>query len=240
MLPSTRRTPGAPKRLPRPFVTANFAATWDCRITTRLGTPANFSSPRDKKRLLEIRAGGDAVLVSAKTAAADRMTMGMPDAALRAERAKRKQAPYPLRVLLSNSGAIDPALPVFGKDFSPIVIFTTTRTPESTRAALAARADLWMHDAPSVNLPAMMAALRREYGVRRLVCEGGGQVFRALLEAGLVDELHVTLCPLIFGGIQAPSLTGSAGAFLPKSVPLSLQKMDVVDGECFLRYRIER
>jgi riboflavin-specific deaminase-like protein len=230
----------APKRLPRPFVTANFALTWDCRISTRLGTPADFSSPRDKKRLLEIRAGADAVLASAKTVASDRMTMGMPDAALREERVGRKQTPYPLRVLLSNSGAIDPALPVFGKDFSPIVIFTTTRMPESRRGALAARADLWMHDEPSVNLPAMMAALRREYGVKRLVCEGGGQIFRALLEAGLVDELHVTLCPRIFGGIQAPTLTGRAGDFLPKSVPLSLRKMDVVDGECFLQYRIER
>jgi riboflavin biosynthesis pyrimidine reductase len=168
------------------------------------------------------------------------MTMGMPDAALREERAARKQAPYPLRVLLSNSGAIDPALPLFGRNFSPIVIFTTTRIPESRRSALATRADLWMHDAPSVNLHAMMAALRREYGVKRLVCEGGGQIFRALLEADLMDELHVTLCPRIFGGIQAPTLTGRAGEFLPKSVPLSLRKMNVVDGECFLRYRVER
>ena len=240
--PSVRpsRPRNARRDLPRPLVTANFALTWDGRITTRLGTPADFSSPRDKKRLLEIRACADAVMVSAKTAASDRMTMGMPDAALREERVARKQAPYQLRVLLSNSGAIDPALRLFGKDFSPIVIFTTTRMPESRRTALAGRADLWMHEAPSVNLPAMMAALRREYGVKRLVCEGGGQVFHALLEARLVDELHVTLCPRIFGGIHAPTLTGLAGDFLPKSVPLSLRKMNVVDGECFLLYRIER
>jgi len=237
---SSRGARNTRMNLPKPFVTANFALTWDGRISTRNGTPANFSSPRDKQRLLEIRSGADAVLVSAKTAAADRMTMGMPDAALREKRVKRKQAPYPLRVLLSNSGAIDPALPVFAKDFSPIVIFTTVRMPESQRGALAARADLWMHDGPSVNLPAMMATLRGEYGIKRLVCEGGGQIFRALLEAGLVDELHVTLCPRIFGGIQAPTLTGRAGDFLPKSAPLSLRKMDIVNGECFLQYRIKR
>jgi riboflavin-specific deaminase-like protein len=237
---ASQRPQTARKALPRPFATANFALTWDGRISTRLGTPSTFSSPRDKKRLLEIRAGADAVLAGAKTVAADRMTMGMPDAALREERVKRKQAPYPLRVLLSNSGAIDPAMPLFGKDFSPIVIFTTTRMPESQRTALAGRADLWMHEEPSVNLPAMMATLREEYGVKRLVCEGGGQVFRALLEADLVDELHVTLCPLVFGGIQAPTLTGPTGSFLPKSVPLSLRKMDIVNGECFLQYRIER
>jgi riboflavin-specific deaminase-like protein len=237
MAAAPRHPRGASKR---PFVTANFALTWDCRITTRLGTPSDFSSPRDKKRLLEIRARADAVLASAKTVSSDRMIMGMPDAALREERVARKQAPYPLRVLLSNSGAINPAMPLFGRDISPIVIFTTTRMPESRRSALAERADLWMYDEPSVNLPAMMATLRLEYGVKRLVCEGGGQIFRALLKAGLVDELHVTLCPFVFGGIQAPTLTGLAGDFLAKSVPLFLRSMDVVDGECFLQYRIKR
>jgi 5-amino-6-(5-phosphoribosylamino)uracil reductase len=237
MSPAVRHPRGASKR---PFVTANFALTWDCRISTRLGTASDFSSPRDKKRLLEIRARADAVLTSVKTVASDRMTMGMPDAALRQERVTRKQAPYPLRVLLSNTGAINPALPVFGKDFSPIVIFTTTRMPESRRSALAGKADLWMHDERSVNLRTMMTALRSDYGVKRLVYEGGGQVFRALLAAGLVDELHVTLCPRVFGGIRAPTLTGLAGDFLPKSVPLSLRKMDVVDGECFLLYRVGR
>jgi len=239
-MPLSSRPKSARKSFPRPFVTANFALTWDCRITTRLGTPSDFSSPRDKQRLLEIRAGADAVLAGAKTVAADGMTMGMPDAALREKRVARKQPPYPLRVLLSNSGAIDPAMPLFARDFSPIVIFTTTRMPDSRRGALAALADLWLHDEPSVNLPAMMAALREDYGVKRLVCEGGGQVFRALLKAGLVDQLHVTLCPRLFGGLQAPSLTGRAGDFLPKSVPLTLQKMNVEDGECFLQYGIKR
>ena len=145
----------------RPFVTANFALTWDGRISTRRGTPADFSSKTDKRRLVEIRARCDAVLVSAKTAAADNMSMGLPDAALRAD-----------------------------------------------------------------------------YGVRRLVCEGGAQIFRALLAAGLIDELHVTLCPRVFGGEKAPTLTGLPGAFLPASVPLTLKKMEVIGGECFLRYRV--
>lgn len=222
----------------RPFVTANFALTWDGRISTRSGTPADFSSPRDKRRLVEIRAQCDAVLVSAKTVAADHMSMGLPDAALRSARTARGQREYPLRVLLTNSGRIDPALRLFTKTFSPIVIFSTTRMPARTRAALAARADVWLHESASVNLAAMLATLRADYGVRRLVCEGGGQIFRALLAAGLVDELHVTLCPRIFGGVKAPTLTGIPGTFLPASVPLTRKAMEVIGGECFLRYRV--
>lgn len=222
----------------RPFVTANFALTWDGRISTRRGTPSDFSSKGDKRRLVEIRARCDAVLASAKTIATDQMTMGLPDTDLRVARVAGGQSAYPLRVLLTNAGRIDPAARVFTKDFSPIAIFSTTRMPARFRTALAPHADLWLHESASVNLAAMLATLRTEYLVRRLVCEGGGQIFRALLTAGLVDEIHVTFCPRIFGGEKAPTLTGLAGAFLPASVPLTLKHMEVIDGECFLRYRI--
>jgi riboflavin-specific deaminase-like protein len=228
------------KKLPRPFVTANFALTWDARISTRRGTPSDFSSPRDKRRLVEIRAKCDAILVSAKTIAADNMSMGLPDPALRRARVARGQSTYPLRVLLTNSGRIAPTLRIFEKDFSPIVIFSTVSMPARTRAALADKADLWLHEGPQVNLPAMLATLCAEYGVKRLVCEGGAQVFRSLLEAGLIDELHVTLAPRIFGGRTAPTLTGIARDFFPSSVDLKLREMQVVAGECFLRYRIAR
>ncbi len=224
----------------RPFVTANFALTWDGRISTRKGTPSDFSSKRDKRRLLEIRAKGDAILASAKTIGSDNMTMGLPDPALRRARVARGQREYPLRVLLTNSGRIDPALQLFAKNFSPIIIFSTTRMPARYQTALAPLADLWLHESPTVNLAAMLATLRSEYGVRRLVCEGGAQVFRSLLAADLIDELHTTLCPRIFGGKEAPTLTGIADQFLSASVALVRTKMEVIDGECFLRYRIRR
>jgi riboflavin-specific deaminase-like protein len=221
-------------------VTVNFALTWDARISTRRGTPADFSSARDKHRLLEIRSRCDAVLVSAKTVANDNMSMGLPDPALRAARAKRGQSPYPLRVLVTNSGRIDPALRIFQSDFSPIVIFSTNRMPARTRHALASKVDLWLHDSSEVNLAGSLAILRAEYRVKRLVCEGGAQIFRALLEAGLVDELQVTLAPRIFGGRAAPTLTGIAGDSLPKSNGLRLTSVETIEGECFLRYRLTR
>ena len=231
---------GVRRQEARPFVTANFALTWDARISTRRGTPSDFSSPRDKRRLVEIRANCNAVLVSAKTLAVDNMIMGLPDETLRAARVRRGQAPYPVRVLLTNSGRIDPKLRIFEKEFSPIVIFSTRRMPAATRTALAAKADLWLHESTTVNLGAMLATLRQDYGVKRVVCEGGAQVLRALLAADLVDELHVTFCPRIFGGTNAPTLTGIAAKFFPRSIPLVLQTMEVVGDECFLRYRVPR
>ncbi|MDQ3623202.1 MAG: dihydrofolate reductase family protein [Verrucomicrobiota bacterium] len=222
----------------RPFVAVNFAITWDGRVSTRKKTPADFSSRGDKRRLLEIRATGDAVLVGAGTLVADKMTMGMPAEDLRAARRERKQTPYPLRVVLTNSGRLDPTLPIFQKDFSRIVIFSTIRMPDRFRQALASMADLWLHEGDQVNLRAMLTALREEYRVRRVICEGGPRVFRSLLVARLVDEIYLTLCPRLFGGSKAATLTGLAGAFLPKSIRCELKTMEVVDAECFLRYRV--
>lgn len=224
----------------RPFVTCNFALTWDGRVSTRNKTPTDFTSPRDKRRLLEIRARGDALLVGAATVRADNMAMGMPAADLRAERIERGQAPYPLRVLLSGSGRIDPSWKVFQKRIAPVVIFTTRRMKRSVRDALGGKATLHVSESSEVDLTAMMRTLRRQYRVKRLVCEGGPSVFRALLDLDLVDEVHITLCPRIFGGEKAPALTGAAGEFLRRSKRLRLREMKVVEGECFLRYRLAR
>ena len=82
-----------------PFLTANFAITADGKISTRAFTRSDFSSKADKRRLLEIRAGCDAVLVGARTLASDQMTMGLPAADLQAQRRKRGLPSHPLHLL---------------------------------------------------------------------------------------------------------------------------------------------
>ncbi|NBV85584.1 MAG: hypothetical protein EBS01_04825, partial [Verrucomicrobia bacterium] len=139
-------------RFGRPHVVANFAVTWDGRISTRGRTLSNFSSPRDKRRLLEIRSEGDAVVASLETVKADTMTMGLPDRGLRAEREARGQSAFPLRVVVSGSGALDPDLRLFGETFSPVVVFSTQRMPMAVREALAGKAAVRLIDAEKVDV----------------------------------------------------------------------------------------
>ncbi|MEO6740170.1 MAG: dihydrofolate reductase family protein [Chthoniobacteraceae bacterium] len=219
------------QKLPRPFVTANFAVTADGRISTRNFTPSDFSSKSDKRRLVKIRAACDAVLVGARTLASDTMTLGIPGI-----RAKKP----PLRVIVSNSGRIDPMLRVFQTPGAPIVIFTTRKMPAKTRDALAQVADIFINPTPEVDLALALTILRVDYGVKRLVCEGGGTLLRSFAAADLLDEIHLTLCPIVFGGSGAPTLTGVPGKFLPKSVQLRLIEMKRAGDECFTRWSVER
>lgn len=216
----------------------NFAITADGRISTGGNSPANFSSPDDKRHLLAIRAKCDAVLVGARTLAADTMTLGLPDETLQAARRRKGRPALPLRVVVSSSGRLDPGLRLFQKPGAPIVIFSTTAMPARNRPALAQKADLFLHESRAVNLPLALATLRGEYGIRTLVCEGGGTLFRSFLAADLVDELHLTICPRIFGGSRAPTLTGLAAAFLPEEKHLRLLEMRPLGGECFTRWQI--
>lgn len=225
----------------RPFVTANFAVTADGKISTRNRTPSDFSSPGDKRRLLEIRATCDAILVGARTLGTDSMSMGLPAADLQAARARRGKPTHPLRVILSNSGKLAPTLRVFDTPKLPTpIVFTTRAMPSRTVSKLAPLCDLYLHLSPEVNLRAMLLTLREDYGVKRVVCEGGGTLLHALLTLDLVDELHVTFCPRIFGGVAAPTLTGPPGAFLPASIPLRLAEAVPVGDELFTRWRVQR
>jgi len=227
---------------PRPFVAVTFAMTVDGKITTRNFTPVDFTSREDKLHLLRQRALGDAVLIGHSTLKHDNVRLGLPHAEMREARVARGQAPYPLRVIVSNEGRIDLSLNVFQTDpakAGPIVIFSTTRMPARSQNLLRAKATLHLSDAAAVDLAWMLQQLRREYKVKTVACEGGATLFRALLECDLVDQLNLTIAPYLFGGANAPTLTGLNKDFFPRSIRCSLTDMRTVGTECYLTYRIK-
>jgi len=224
----------------RPFVAVTFAMTVDGKITTKNYSPVDFTSREDKTHLLRQRALGDAVLIGHSTLKHDNVRLGLPDPKMREARVARGQTPYPLRVILSNEGRIDATLKIFQAEISPIVIFSTLRMPARYQKALREKATLHLSDANEVDLSWMLRQLRHEYGVRSVACEGGATLFRALLEADLVDQLNLTIAPYLFGGANAPTLTGLSKEFLPRSIRCSLTDMRVINDECFLTYRIKR
>ena len=191
-----------------------FAMTVDGKITSRTFSPVDFTSREDKLHLLRQRSLGDAVLLGHSTLEKDNVRLGLPQEALRQARLERGQPPYPLRVIVSNEGRIDHRLNLFQTDISPILIFSTTRMPRTCRMALRPKATLHLTRARRVDLGKMLHQLRADYKVRTVACEGGATLFRSLLEQKLVDQLNLTIAPYLFGGADAPTLTG-----LSKKVP---------------------
>ena len=228
-----------PKKSRRPFVAVTFAMTVDGKITTKSFSPVDFTSREDKTHLLRQRSLGDAVLIGHSTLKHDNVRLGVPDPKMREDRVARGQTPYPLRVIISNEGRIDASLKIFQTDISPILIFSTLRMPARDQKALREKATLHLSDAQSVDLAGMLRQLRHDYGVRTVACEGGATLFRALLEKDLVDQLNLTIAPYLFGGANAPTLTGLSREFLPRSVRCALTDMRVVGDECFLTYRVK-
>ncbi len=226
-------------RTDRPFVSATLAMTVDGKITTRDFTPVDFTSREDKLHLFRQRALADAVMIGNSTLKRDNVRLGLP-AELVEERNKRGQTKAPLRVIVSNEGRIDHQLKIFQSDISPILIFSTKRMPKDVRTALREKnVTLHLSETKDVDPGEMLRILRRDYKVRRIACEGGPILFRSLLKLGLIDELNLTIAPYLFGGADAPTLTGLSKEFLPASVHCLMTDMRVVGDECFLTYRIK-
>ena len=220
----------------RPRILLNFAMTVDGKASTAKLTPANFTSKHDKRRLLEIRSLGDALLVGRNTVQTDNMSMGLPDEDLRKARLERGQSEYPMRVVVSNSGDLSIQLTIFKHRFSPIVIYSTTRMNPANQEELKTRADLHLSEGDSIHLPGVLSDLAQNHGVRTLVCEGGPSLARGLAEIDAIDELFLTVAPLLVGGAEAPGLLGRVGRFLCASRLYRLESMRVVFAECYLHY----
>jgi len=213
--------------------------TVDGKITTRAFTPVDFTSRKDKQFLFQQRALADAVMVGHSTLKNDNPRLGISED-LRAARIKRGRTPAPLRVVVSNEGKIDSQLKIFQSEISPILICSTKRMPRDARTALRAKnVTLHLTDKEDVDLREVLRILRRDYNVRRVACEGGPILFRSMLEQGLIDELNLTIAPYLFGGADAPTLTGLSKEFLPASVHCVMKTMRVVGDECFLTYQIK-
>src|ERR1043166_3794123 len=168
--------------------------------------PANrifvpFGSKRDQQLLLELRAEADAVMSGARTVDLSEVNLGPGPERLRQKRLRRGLTEYNLRVVVSGSGTLDPDAAIFRKRFSPIIILTTGRISTARLRKLRAVADdVKVCGKTELDFALACRWLRQRWGVKHLLCEGGGELNQGLLRAGIVDEIYITLCPWILGG----------------------------------------
>ena len=229
---------GAPAA--KPWVVVNMAMSADGKIATANRRVETFGSPRDHFELLRLRSEVDAVMCGARTAGGVGISMnsGGPDWVRR--RLARGLPAEPLRVIVSGRGGISPTAPIFRAPGGPRLMAVSRRAPRSRVAGLRGVCDdVLVLGRDTVDLRALLAWLWRERGVRRMVCEGGGDLNDAMFRAGLVDELRLTVCPVVVGGRGAPTLAEGVGADrLAGAARLELQSRRRLGDELFLAYRV--
>jgi riboflavin-specific deaminase-like protein len=225
-----------------PFLLLNLAMTADGKIATANRKSSSFSSRRDQQHLLELRATADAVMSGARTVDLNPITLGPGATRFRRLRLKRGLAEYNLRIIVSRSGTVNPNAKVFRRGFSPIIILTTRRAPPGRLRKLRAVAStVKLCGKTEIDFPQALRWLRKRWQVKRLLCEGGGEINDALFRAGLVRELHLTICPRIFGGRNAPTLADGSGApILSQAARLKLKSARRYGHELFLVYSVRR
>jgi len=200
------------KKSKLPFVLVNMAMTADAKIATANRTIPSFTSGRDQEHLLDLRATADAVMAGARTVDAGPINLGPGPAKYRRRRLKRGLAEYNLRVIVSRSGSVNPGAEIFRHRFSPIIILTTHHAGANRLKQLRRLADVVkICGRKEINFGIALRWLRKQWGVKRLLCEGGGELNDALFRAGLVAELHLTISAKIFGGRHAPTIVDGRG-----------------------------
>jgi 2,5-diamino-6-(ribosylamino)-4(3H)-pyrimidinone 5'-phosphate reductase len=224
-----------------PFVFVNFAMTADGKIAFGNRGFIPFGSNRDRKHMMELRATADAVICGARTVEVTETILGAGGMKFRRRRLKQGLSEFPLRVVASGSGSIDPGANIFKKHFSPVIVLTTGRISKSKFERLRAVADdVKIFGGSEIDFRAAFRWLREKWKVKRLLCEGGGELHAALVRAGLVDELHLTICPKIFGGRDAPTIAdGSGFNFLAEAAKFRMKSAGRKTAELFTVFERE-
>lgn len=224
-----------PPKIDRPYTYLNMAMTLDGKVT--LGQPGKLlsGSMADRLGMDELRAVSDAVIIGAGTLRAENPRMRIRTPRLREERIRRGMPPDPRYIIVTGKGELPFSARIFREDHP--LILTTQRGLDQLKP-LEERAEIRAFGEERVNLGQALFILKEEYGICHLLCEGGPNLAFEMIREGLMDELFLTLSPLLKGGRDTLTLLEGEG-FPPEKTPrLQLLSLREERGELFLRYRV--
>ena len=214
----------------RPWIALNMVSSVDGAIAVD-GRSGGLGSEADHTVFRAIRSIADVIIAGGGTVRAEGYGPPRPTDAVRAARVARGQAPCPRMVVISGSLDLDEHSPLFAEAPEPPIIYTVAEAPESRLEAFAAVADIQVAGHRQVDLTVVATHLG-SLGVCCALVEGGGTLNGHLLQAGLVDELNLTLAPMLVGG-PAPRAVSSSAEHLAH---LDLAHLWESDGNLLARY----
>jgi len=213
----------------KPYVILNAAMTLDGKIATKT-RDSEISSLEDWDRVYRLRSEVDALMIGINTLLTDD-----PKISLKYPRKK------PLIKVVVDSLARTPenAKILQNKDGSIIVIAVTENASKDKVEKLrkAGAEIIFAGSGKKVDLKHLLRSLWN-MGVRSIMVEGGGTLNWSLISEGLVDEVRVSIAPIIVGGKDSLTLVEGEGYDKVKDgFKLKLTNIEVVGGDVVLTYK---
>lgn len=225
----------------RLHTTAILAMTADGKIADFQNAPARFGSTYDRIHLEQQISLVDGVLFGAATLRSYGTTMSVSNPLLLQARNQRSQPPQPVQIVVSASGDLDPQWRFFQQPV-PRWLLTVPSGAQLWHSRAGFERILIVHgtkeNRSAINWSATFAQLQ-ELSLHKLAILGGGELIASLLAEDLIDELWLTVCPLIFGG-NAPTPVGGKGWLQSQGKRLQLLEVKQVKQEVFLHYLVRR
>ncbi len=216
----------------------NFVASVDGAATAE-GLSGGLQTAGDNRVFAALRDLADVVVAGAGTVRAEGYRPIDVTASRRAVRRDHGLSEALPTTVISRSLRLDPSSALFTAapaDARTIVI-TSTAGDVEVLAALRDVADVIVAGDQDVDLVAARAALE-DRGLTRILCEGGPTIFGDLAHARVVDELCLSVTPLLVGPGAPRIVAGRTwGGDL---IPLALTGLLEEDGALFCRYRLIR
>ncbi len=213
-------------------VTLVCATSLDGKLSSVARDPVRFTSRRDRVRLHSFEDAADAILIGAATIRAEDPPL-LPDEARADARVAAGKRRHPVRAIVSRTLDLPTERALVRRDGAPVYVFTAEPVDAGRRSRLEAAGAF----VRAASVRDALGILAREQGVERVVAEGGGALNAELFALDLVDELELTLAPVILGGAYAPTLVDGAG-FTQETLKRArlLAHESTSDGEVFLKY----
>ena len=194
------------------------------------GKASRLGTDIDRNVMRTLRSRADAVMVGGGTVRAEKLSLGLDAADTR---------PVPRAIILTNTGDVPLESNLVPDDRQDVLVILPESVERGVESSLGSLADIRRvseTESGAIDVAKALEIMKPEYGIDILLCEGGPKLNRALISAGLADELFITMAPVLAG----TNTTEEPGAILQDRLgdpkPLRLVSSRVAGDELFLRY----
>ena len=236
----------------RPWIAVNMAMTADGKVSGPNGPSSEsaprstmdpmsaFGSKRDHNRLLRIRASMDAVICGRGTIESGPIDLGTGGHRYESMRIASGLEAHPRKIIVTGSGVLSPDCKVFQNQNAPTLIATTQSGKRRLESNFRNKTwvDVRSFGRETVHLQQLVTWLYEHWKIQRMVLEGGGKLNDAMFRANLVDELFLTVAPLVYGGDHHSTMSDGKGfPNLHHAAAFDCTQHRRIGDEMFLTYR---